>query len=115
MDDGYGVMWLVTRLTWAWVLAFWVIGTIAVTALARDRGQSGFAFFLFSLMFSPILGALFLAAAGTYPDQMELRGLASGRLKRCPECAEAVLSQALRCKHCGNRFAHAEAQSAIKP
>lgn len=53
-----------------WLL-FWVPFAIIVGVGASKRGRSGFGFFLFSIAFSPILGAILLWAVGTRAPRKE--------------------------------------------
>lgn len=82
--------------------AVWVLLALAVGMLAGSRGRSSVVWCLVSLVFSPLLGFIFLmvqpnlallAAAGAQPGP-------STHVK-CPKCAEWVLPEAVVCKHCG--------------
>ena len=53
-----------------WLL-FWVPFAIIVGVGANKRGRSGFGFFLFSVAFSPILGAVLLWAVGSRAPRKE--------------------------------------------
>ena len=78
----------------------------AITAkIASDRGVAGSPVYWF------IAGA-FLAiialplAIFLRPDSrsMERKQFASGEVKKCPQCAELVKRDALRCRFCGYEF-----------
>ena len=73
---------------------------IASGFIASGKGKSGGAWFCAGF-FMGLLGVAL--AILTQPDQkiVEQRQVASGEMKRCPECAELIRSGALRCRHCG--------------
>ena len=73
------------------LVILWLSGTFAVMVWAEKWQRSSGGWGLLALFLSPLLAALFLAAAGR-----------AG--KTCPQCAEKVLSAALVCKHCKHEF-----------
>lgn len=73
--------------------------SIACAFLAARRGRSGFGWFLIALLFSPLIGFIFVlvlpskaVAAGTPTPEAHVK---------CPDCRELVLRDARKCKHCG--------------
>lgn len=83
------------------VIFFWVLFAIVVGWLATQKGRSGIAFFLIALVFTPLLGLIAVLLVRPDYERLEQKALASGRLKKCPHCAEAVKREANVCKHCG--------------
>lgn len=76
---------------WKWEFWFaWVIASILVAILAKNRGHSGPGFFILSFVLSPMIGAIAV--------------LALARLKKCPQCAERVRAEAKVCIYCGARL-----------
>jgi hypothetical protein len=65
-----------------------------VAGVASERGLSRVAWFVTSLVFTPILAAILLAASPAAP-----KGKEAGRVP-CPWCAEAVLPPAVLCPFC---------------
>jgi hypothetical protein len=62
------------------------------------------------------VGGLLISIGGGWLAGMEVIGsgvdpIRTRRIKRCPDCAETVLSDARICKHCGYRFPAASATS----
>lgn len=89
------------------VVLAWLIFAVVVGIAASGRGRSGFAWFLLSIVLSPLLMAILLALLprlvnGLSPEEIAAHD-ARQRVK-CPECAELVLREAKVCKHCGVRL-----------
>src|ERR1700716_4375740 len=79
---------------------FWLVFSVVVAIGAAARGPHGPGWFLLSMVISPLLAFLLLMmlpsrskSAGS-PETQELR--------KCPECAELILREAKKCKHCGS-------------
>ena len=66
----------------------WIGFAIAVGVWASNRGRHGFGWFLIACAISPILAGVFLAV------------IQNNAQFRCWQCAEFVLKQARKCKHC---------------
>jgi ribosomal protein S27E len=78
---------------------FWIIFAIAVGVWASNRGRSGFGWFLLSLVITPLLGFIFVAVSRDLsPEGIQTND--ATRVK-CPACAELVMPDAIKCKHCG--------------
>lgn len=70
---------------------FWLLGCFAIAAWAKSYNRGTGNWFLVSLVFSPLIAAIFLLASGS-------------NAKKCPKCAESVRPEAMKCKHCGHEF-----------
>lgn len=80
---------------------FWLIFAIICGIFAAQRGRSGFGYFLLSMIISPLLCFLLIAVLGPkHPAQEIIRPTSETHVK-CPDCAEFVLKEAKKCKHCG--------------
>ncbi len=89
------------------VLLFWLPCCILVAWIAGQKRRSRLGFFLLSALLSPIIGFLaVLAVPARVPPSPKV---AARAMRKCPECAEAVLNEATKCKHCGS------ALSPVKP
>lgn len=94
-----------------WVLV-WLIFSVVAGVIASAKGRSGFGYFVLSVFFSPLLGIVLAAAlpslknrpaeivvAPALPSTPEVDQTTH---RRCPECAEYILREARKCKHCGS-------------
>lgn len=75
------------------IYAGWLLFAALVGALAGSWGRSGFGWFLLSCLLSPIIGVIALLIAG----KVQVK---DPRIP-CPVCKEAVMPDALKCRHCG--------------
>ncbi|MEZ0231877.1 MAG: hypothetical protein ACAH12_03485 [Methylophilaceae bacterium] len=79
-------------------IIFWLALSIAVGIYADGKGLNGWIYGLVSLVISPIIGWIFALVAD---DDTEVIDIQTGRSKACPQCAETVKYEAIKCKHCG--------------
>lgn len=77
----------------------WIIFSIVVGVIASARGRSGIGYFFLSLILSPLIGLLFAALLPSLKDAPSAETHVP-----CAMCAEPILKQALKCKHCGHVF-----------
>ena len=83
------------------ILIFWFVGCLISGAIAGNKGRSTVGFFLIAALLSPILGIVIALIAKPDARKLEKQQLRSGRVKKCPYCAELVKREASICKHCG--------------
>jgi hypothetical protein len=67
---------------------------------AHRKGISRVGAIGMSLVASPILGFLWVAAQAPDEAVIEARKLQAGKFKRCPRCAELIKTEATICRHC---------------
>jgi ribosomal protein L37AE/L43A len=73
------------------------------TSIYQSKGRPGSSGFLLGFLFGPlgVLIAAVLSADTRHLEEVELR---QGSRKKCPDCAESVMKEARKCKHCGYQF-----------
>jgi hypothetical protein len=78
----------------------WIIMSMIAGSIADAKGRSAVGFFLLAFFFTPLVGVACAVLADRNPEHDRALGLASGTLRQCPQCAEAVRSEALKCRYC---------------
>jgi len=78
------------------VLIAWLLLSFAIMLYADRKGRSRLGFFFLSLFLSPLVGFVLLAASRPNPEKQGLR--------KCPQCAEFVKQEALKCRFCAFDF-----------
>ena len=83
--------------------AVWLLGSILVAVWAHAKGRSAGLALAIGLIFSPVMAAIVVAVwtPGPERDYQAARAGRSKDLRVCPQCAEMVRVEAMRCKHCG--------------
>ena len=83
----------------------WFGFSIAVGVWATNRGRFGFGWFFIAVIFSPLLAAIFLAVTKNKTSSAIVISKQPTPNEqthtRCSQCAEFVLPEAIKCKHCG--------------
>jgi hypothetical protein len=79
----------------------WLLFSLVVGIWSRRKGGSFIAGFIFSMLLSPLIAALIVAVRKPMKQTIENRELASGQVKKCPQCAELVRAEAKKCRFCG--------------
>ncbi len=79
----------------------WAACGILGSFMAQTKGRSrGMGFFL-GFVFGPF-GLIRAATLARDEHGAERRGLLSGELRKCPECAEPIRREARKCRYCGS-------------
>lgn len=84
------------------LILFWLLCGVVAAVIVSNKGGSGVAGFFVGALLGP-LGIIIALFMGSATGQIE-RQVASGEMKKCPMCAEAVLAEAVICKHCRHDF-----------
>jgi hypothetical protein len=78
----------------------WIIMSMIAGSLADSKGRSAVGFFLLAFFFTPLVGVVCAVLVDRDPEHDRKTGLASGTLRQCPQCAEAVRVEAVKCRYC---------------
>jgi hypothetical protein len=70
-------------------------------AIASKKGRPAVAFFLLSILVTPLIGIILALVARPNVRVIEQERIASGQDRRCPFCAEVVKREAKVCRFCG--------------
>ena len=96
---------------WDQVAAFLLLSVAAYVAIAaavarsaRRKGRSALAWFVLALFF-PVISWIIVATMAPSVEAIALRGLRDGSSRRCPNCAEAIRTDARICRYCKGRVA----------
>ena len=85
------------------VLTYFAIAA-AVARSARRKGRSALAWFVLAVLF-PVISWIIVATMAPSVEAIALRGLRDGSSRRCPNCAEAIRTDARMCRYCKSRVA----------
>lgn len=78
----------------------WFVFCIIPAVIASTKGRSALGWFSASVFISPLLGGIIVACLKPATATLEQRELASGRMRKCPHCAELVKCEAKICRYC---------------
>ncbi len=78
------------------ILVAWLLLSYGAMMYAGRKGRSRLGFFFLALFLTPIVAFVLIAVGPSNPERMGLQ--------KCPQCAEWVKSEALKCRFCGFDF-----------
>ena len=82
------------------VLIVWLGFGWAGSAIMKKKGRSGCGGFALGFLLGPIGLVIALLLEGD-SHASERQGLAQGEMRKCPQCAEVIRRDAVRCRFCG--------------
>jgi hypothetical protein len=84
-----------------WIFIAWIACAIGAGAIASAKGRSGVGYFILGMVL-PLIGLLIAIGMPTIRPVTVPAALPDRSAERkCPACAEWVLKEARKCKHCG--------------
>jgi hypothetical protein len=83
------------------IFVTWLVLALAVAQFAKNKGNSPIAAFLVAILLSPLIGLILTAIASPNEEKIEESKLESGKMKKCPYCAELIKIDARVCRFCG--------------
>ena len=78
----------------------WFLCGITAASIARNKGDNGCFGFILGILLGPI-GVIIALLSSPKQAKLDERALKSGKMKKCPACAELVKVDATKCRHCG--------------
>ena len=84
------------------IIFFWFAFSMLAGWIAEQKGRSGVGFFFLSIILTPLIGLIAAAVISKNEAALADVALRDGKMRRCPDCAELVLIEAIKCKHCGS-------------
>jgi len=79
----------------------WISFTGLIAWWAKEWGRDWLLWGALALFLSPIIAGIALAVLGEDEDAT----IESRDLRKCPQCAELIKAEAIKCKHCGSEIA----------
>lgn len=86
------------------LVIIWVGLSALAGWIAARKGRTGIGFFFLALLLTPLIGLIAALVVERNEAALASRAIASGKFKRCPECAELVQAQATLCRYCRHSF-----------
>ena len=83
------------------IVILWIFFSVLVATFANNRGRDWLRWLFVALILSPLIGVLLVAILDPIRSEADQRLVDKGTHRKCPACAEMVLAEARKCKHCG--------------
>lgn len=80
------------------IVFLWILVAVVVGLLAAKRGRGSGNWFVISCALSPIVGLVLLFGMA----DLSVAAETDATHVKCPSCAEKVLREAVKCKHCSS-------------
>jgi hypothetical protein len=97
------------------IMFLWFALSMLAGWIAEQKGRSGVGFFFLSIILTPLIGLIAAAVASKNEAALADVALRDGKMRRCQDCAELVLIEAIKCKHCGSALPPQESVTRASP
>ena len=84
-------------------IIIWLLCGIMAASIASNKGDSGCFGFILGILLGPI-GVIIALLSSPKQAKLDESALKSGKMKKCPACAELVKAEATKCRHCGEEL-----------
>lgn len=83
------------------VFLAWLLFSVLVGVMATNRGRSGFGWFCLAVVISPLFAGLLVLVLKSHATEAAVQ---TGEMRICPQCAEAIRREAIKCRYCGSQL-----------